>query len=501
MIARELLVKLGFDIESSKLDKFNASIDATKNKMQAIRSNSMQSISSVGGSKLANAILLKTNNRISVLKNYNDELASLSKSERAEVLALNKIENQAIKETTKVEKAELKERQRFTREQFKEKQTLQRSQQRDFKTSMVSMSSNARKFAIIGASITAGFGLSLRSTLKDAANFKEGKNTASSFDKSQIIAVDNFNKALNSTRSTVASLRNSFVIDMLPAIKETLEVFNAWVQKNKVLIQEKLKDIVVGLAGAFKLLSSVIGQVVSILDFIISKTIGWRAIITAVISLGAAAWFISLASSVVVAARAFKVLSLAILTNPLVLAITAITAALVLLVDEIYVTIQGGDSLINDFLKSDSWKFYKIGLDAIVDSLKDMWQWLLKVKDGIFNFPSNVSTEIKGLLDIGKNKFNETFNNDLGKLGQGNVKHYALPKYEPEIVGKVLNSNVTNNARSANITQKNSFNMNITVPAGTTQGQSKEILTLVRAEIEKNRAYETEKTLAAIGSY
>jgi hypothetical protein len=183
------------------------------------------------------------------------------------------------------------------------------------------------------------------------------------------------------------------------------------------------------------------------------------------------------------------------------LAITAITAALVLLVDEIYVTIQGGDSLINDFLKSDSWKFYKIGLDAIVDSLKDMWQWLLKVKDGIFNFPSNVTTEIKGLLDIGKNKFNETFNNDLGKLGQGNVKHYALPKYEPEIVDKVLNSNVTNNARSANITQKNSFNMNITVPAGTTQVQSKEILTLVRAEIEKNRAYETEKTLAAIGSY
>ena len=43
--------------------------------------------------------------------------------------------------------------------------------------------------------------------------------------------------------------------------------------------------------------------------------------------------------------------------------------------------------------------------------------------------------------------------------------------------------------------------MNITVPAGTTQVQSKEILTLVMAEIEKNRAYETEKTLAAIGSY
>ena len=487
MIARELLVKLGFDIDSSKLDKFNASIDATKNKMQAIRNSSLQSVSSASSGKL--------------LKNYNAELASLSKSERADVLALNRLENQAIKETTKVEKAELKERQRLTREAFREKQILQKSEERGFKTSLASMSSNARKFAILGASITAGFGLSLRSTLKDAAHFKEGKNTASSFDKSQIIAVDNFNKALNATRSTVANLRNSFVIDMLPAIKDSLEVFNAWSQKNKVLIQQKLKDIVAGLAGAFKILSSVIRQVVSVLDFIISKTIGWRSIITAVISLGVAAWFISLASSVIVATRAFKVLSLAILSNPLVLVITSITAALVLLVDEIYTTIQGGDSFINDFLKSDAWTFCKNSIDNVVQSLRNMWQWLLKVGDGIFNFPSNITTEIKGLLDSGASKFNDVFNNDLGKLGQGNVKQYALPKYEPELLSRVLNSNVTNNAKSANITQKNSFNMNIAVPTGTTQEQSKEILTLVRAEIEKNRAYETEKTLATIGSY
>lgn len=542
MIARELLVKLGFDIDGAKLDKFNASIDATKNKMQAIRSRSMQSISSVGGSKLANAISPETNNRILALKNYNDELASLSKSERAEVLALNKIENQAIKETTQVEKAELKERQRFTKEQFREKQNLQRSQQRDFKTSMTSMSSIARKFAIVGAAITAGFGLSLRSTLKDVANFKEGKSS-SSFDKSQIMAVDNFNKALNTTKSTVANLRNVFAIGMLPAIEKTLKVFNAWIEKNKARILEKLTKIADGLSKAFTILSEIIERLATAFDFVIEKTVGWKVAISSIIVLGASAWFISLTSSILATARAFKVLvsatligsfisaitkirtigmaawfgglvapilaaasafkvfALAILTNPLTWAIVGITAALVLLVDEIYVTIKGGDSLINRFLESDSWKFYKMGIDKVIDSLKDMWQWLVKVKDSIFNFPSNVTTEIKGLLDIGKNKFNDVFNNDSGKLGQGNVKHYALPKYEPEEVSKVLNSNITNNARSANITQKNSFNMNITVPTGTTKEQSKEILTLVRAEIEKNQAFQTEKTLAAIGSY
>jgi hypothetical protein len=491
MIARELLVRLGFNIDTTKLDKFKQISDDVKTRMSSLKHGFEEALSP------------SIKARIQAITAYREELQGLSKEERSSVLELNKVEKQAIKETTLVEKAELKERQRFTREQFKEKQTLQRSQQRDFKTSMASMSAVAQKFAIVGASITAGFGLSLRSTLKDAANFKEGKSS-SVFDKSQIMAVDAFNKTLNTTRSTVASLRNSFVIDMLPAIKETLEVFNAWVQKNKVLIQEKLKDIVVGLAGAFKILSSVIGQVVSILDFIISKTIGWRAIITAVISLGVAAWFISLARSVTVAAVAFRALTVAMLTNPVVLfvaGVASVIAILVMLAEEIYYTIQGADTLTNRFFESDAWKFYKMGIDAIVDSLKDMWQWLVKVKDGIFNFPSHVTTEIKGMLDIGKNKFNEMFNNDKGKLGQGNVKHFALPKYEPAEVSRVLNSNITNNARSANITQKNSFNMNITVPTGTTQGQSKEILTLVRAEIEKNRAYETEKTLAAIGSY
>lgn len=505
MIARELLVKLGFDIDNAKLDKFNASIDSTKNKMQAIRSRSMQSISSVGGSKLANAISPETNNRISILKNYNDELASLSKSERAEVLALNRIENQAIKETTQVEKAEIKERQRFTREQFKEKQTLQRSEQRDFKTSMASMSGVARKFAIVGAAITAGFGLSLRSTLKDVANFKEGKSS-SSFDKSQISTVDAFNKALDSTKSTVASLRNSFIIDMLPAIKETLEVFNAWVQNNKVLIQEKLKDIVVGLTGAFKILSSVIKQIVTVFDFIISKTIGWRAIITALISLGAAAWFISLASSVSAAASAFKVLASAILLNPFARIIGAIALSVAWLVDEM-IAFRNGGKTTADLLKEwgGGWAIFGGEIERVytnISNLIDAFKELnaIKISKSLAKMLNPFSTftdneVIKVGFEKGAAKLSNFFNNDSGKLGQGNVQHLAIPKYTPEDVSRVHNSRITNNARSANVNQN--FSFNISVPVGTSQEQAITLTKIVKSEIEKYQ----EQTLAGIGSY
>lgn len=486
MIARELLVKLGFDIDSAKLDKFSSMVDDTKNKMMSLKQGVMSNISPDISAKF------------NELKSYQDELASLSKSEKTEILSLNRLEKQAIRETTKLEKDELKERQRLVKESFKERQQLRLAELKNFQNSINLIS---RKFAIIGASITAGFGLSIRSTLKDAANFKKGKSSAGTFDKNQIAAVDSFNKSLDTTKSLIANLRNGFVVDMLPAIKETLEVFNVWVQKNKALIQEKLKDIIVGLAGAFKILSSVIGQVLSVLDFIISKTIGWRSVITAVISLGVAAWFISLSSSVLAAARAFKVFALAIYANPLVLIITAIVAALVLLVDEIYVTIQGGNSLINDFLKSDAWNAFKMGINAIVDSLKSMWEWLIKVKDGILNFPSNVTTKISGLIDVGKNKFNNLFSSDNGKLGEGNVKRYSIPKYEPEEVKKVFASSVTNNAREANVTNKNTFSMNITVPSGTEEKQAIYIGKVVKDELEKYNVFQTEQTLASIGSY
>lgn len=499
MIARELLVKLGFDIDGVKLDRFNASIDATKSKMMSLRQGV---ISNFGN--FAPEISAKFNE----LKNYQEELASLSKSERAEVLALNRIEKQAIKETTQVEKAEVKERQRVTREQFKEKQTLQRTEQRDFKTSIASMSTIAHKFAIVGASITAGFGLSIRSTLKDAASFKEGKSS-SSFDKSQIAAVDAFNGALDSTKSIVTSLRNSFVIDMLPAIKETLEVFNAWVQQNKALIQEKLKNIVEGLAGAFKILSSVIRQVLSVLDFIIEKTVGWKVAITAVISLGAAAWFISLANSVTLAARAFKALSLAMLTNPLTWIITGIALAIAWLTDEM-IAFRNGGKTTADLLKEwgGGWAVFGGEIERVytnISNLIDAFKELdaIKISKTLAKMlnPFSMITDnevIKVGFEKGVNKLSNPFNNDSGKLGQGNVKHYALPKYEPEEVSRVSNSNSinnTNNTRSMTINQKNPFNITVNVPSGTSQEQATIISKMVKNEFDKYH----EQTLAQLG--
>lgn len=94
--------------------------------------------------------------------------------------------------------------------------------------------------------------------------------------------------------------------------------------------------------------------------------------IASVVAIGAAVWFTNIARSIIVTATAFRALSLAFLANPMVLAITAIVAALGLLIDEIYVTIKGGDSLINDFLKSDAYKAFAVNLNSVIDTLKEV---------------------------------------------------------------------------------------------------------------------------------
>ena len=51
------------------------------------------------------------------------------------------------------------------------------------------------------------------------------------------------------------------------------------------------------------------------------------------------------------------------------------------------------------------------------------------------------------------------------------------------------------------INNKNSFVFNLTLPSGTTETQAKDLTSLVKQELEKYTSYQTEKTLAAIGSY
>lgn len=488
MIARELLIKLGFDIDESKLNKFSQVVDDAKNKMTGLRENVAERLG-VSDIKFAQ------------MKAYREELANLSKEERNEILELNKLEKQAINEARREERQKHLEKQ----QQLREEQRLEaRNRFASWRSGIITAS---RRVALAGAAITGGFGLAIRSTLKDVDSYKKGENeNGSTFSPRQIAEVDKFNASLKTTAAISRNLRNSFVIDMLPAVNEVVVSFKRWMVINKDLIQGKLKGAIETATDVFKLLVPIISRIIGIFDMLISATVGWKYLITAVIGIGIAVWFAGVASSIWAAVIAFRAFTVAMLSNPITAIITAIIAVLVLLVDEIYVTIKGGDSLINR-LKSDAWEFCKDRINEVVEALKFMWEWIIKAKDGLLSLPNKtwklgveLKDNIKDFFDIEKRI--KSMDLPAGYIPKS-AKVFSMPSYSPEELAtspSIMHSTNQKNNHN-NITQKNSFNMNITVPVGTSQEQAKVITDLVKRELEKHQEFETEKLLAAIGAY
>jgi hypothetical protein len=121
MIARELLVKLGFDIDEKKIARFSNNIEAIKSKMVNVKSNlslnvDNSKINNFAGnlktiktemSSLRDNIREKLHPQINsdALKAYKKDLASLSERQRNDVLKLNALEKNSIKEQIQNDKA------------------------------------------------------------------------------------------------------------------------------------------------------------------------------------------------------------------------------------------------------------------------------------------------------------------------------------------------------------------------------------------------------------
>jgi hypothetical protein len=514
MIARELLVKLGFDIDEAKFSRFIKMSDDLKSRMTGLKnsvatrlnaeaiqpklkeSKQVKQIEAIQPKQVKApsykfaaldsqekqpAINNSFAKKFAQAKAYADELKALTPVERSEIKLLNKLESDEIKERLREVKTRQKERR---------------------KASLAQVGALANQVAIISAAATGIFALNTRSTLKDVEQFKKTGTTDSgnTFSKDQVKTVDNFNRSLRSLNYTSKEIRNSFVIDLLPPLNEVIIEFRGWIESNRELIRTKLKDVISGVSQAFSFLLPVLKRLFDILNAIIEPTIGWKNLITALVGIGLVAWIAGVITKVWALVTAFT----ALIASPVVLTITAITAALVLLVEEIYMTWQGGDTLINRFLDSESWNTFKGTLDSIIDSFKNMWSWITKTTDAMSNLISEQFNKIslKNILPdfsgIGEMVGNREINVPVGgKLI--NMKD-RLPKYNPqEAFGNSNSVMNTTNRNNKVLNQRNSFNINVTTPVGTSQEQSRIIVDLVQKELQKTFDYENEKALIAVG--
>jgi hypothetical protein len=414
-------------------------------------------------------------------KAYADELKALTPAERSEIKLLNKLESDEIKERLREVKTRQKERR---------------------KASLAKVGTLANKVAVISAAATGIFALNTRSTLKDVEQFKKTGTTDSgnTFSKDQVKTVDNFNRSFNSLKYSIKDVRNSLVIDLLPSLNEVIIKFKDWIEKNKEAIKTKFDRLIKGVSKAFDFLLPILERLSNILNAIVESTIGWENLIAAIVGIGLVAWIAGVITKVWALVAAFT----ALIANPVVLTITAITAALILLTDEIYLTTQGGDTLITRFFGADAIDKFKAKLDSIIDSFKNMWSWITKTTDAMSNLISEQFNKIsfKNILpdfsSIGEMVGNREINVPVGgKLI--NMKD-MLPKYNPqEAFGNSNSVMNTTNRNNKVLNQRNSFNINVTTPVGTSQEQSRIIVDLVQKELQKTFDYENEKALIAVG--
>lgn len=228
-------------------------------------------------------------------------------------------------------------------------------------------------------------------------------------------------------------IRRQAILTVLPYLGAIVSKIREWYDANRALIEgtlTKLKDVIGRIGGA-------IGNTMSFIAKVIDHTTGWK------VALGLlAAGFIFLKRQMVMAAAAQ---GLALLMNPLTW-IAAAIAAVILLVDDFMVYMEGGESLLGDFWKPfveaipmvEAWfeHLKKIalgiwdpmvdGMVAMKDALVQLGQWMVEwwAKNG-----EAVTTFVVGALIV--------FGAFLSFLWQGVRGIFALLTGNWEMLGDV----------------------------------------------------------------
>ena len=173
-------------------------------------------------------------------------------------------------------------------------------------------------------------------------------------------------------------LRNEAVKALLPALRELVTGFTAWVKANRKLLAQRLATVFKLMVGALKIFAKVLGVVLDLLGFLVDNleavAVAVGALVVALMILRARSIAAAVASAVAWAAAALPILLLA-----------AVIAGAILLFEDLYQAFTGGESVLKDL--------WEEGLDGL---LKRLSAFVDKAKGALMDLANEI-TEILGL--------------------------------------------------------------------------------------------------------
>jgi hypothetical protein len=208
---------------------------------------------------------------------------------------------------------------------------------------------------------------------------QEARELGIVLDKDTIAAGDDLGDTWDKLKAAANGLRYSIGGPLLSGFKELLDSMVRWIKANRELIAQRLRSVMRGIAGAIKAVGVGLDLVWRALNFVIARWKLFAALIVgslaaiAIANAGAVISFIALGAAAIgsaIAAAAAWVVAAA----PFI-ALAALIAIVLLALEDLWVFLHGGKSLIGDVGK----ELAKLVSDFIDQGPKDGEHWMLKI--------------------------------------------------------------------------------------------------------------------------
>jgi len=215
---------------------------------------------------------------------------------------------------------------------------------------------------------------------------QEARELGIVLDKDTIAAGDDLGDTWDKLKAAADGLRYSIGGPLLSGFKELLDSMVRWIKANRELIAQRLRSVMRGIAGAIKAVGVGLDLVWRALNFVIARWKLFAALIVgslaaiAIANAGAVISFIALGAAAIgsaIAAAAAWVVAAA----PFI-ALAALIAIVLLALEDLWVFLHGGKSLIGDVGK----ELAKLVSDFIDQGPKAGEHWMLKILRSVLRY-------------------------------------------------------------------------------------------------------------------
>ena len=227
----------------------------------------------------------------------------------------------------------------------------------------------------------------LDSAIAGAQNLSKEKGLLFDISEQELQQADEYQEAMKKTGLSIESIKTKIALNLVPQLTAITQKFNDWLGANKELIAAGLTKVIQWGGKFFQVIINTGRAIGKVID----NTIGWKG-------------------ALALLAGAFLYLNRAMLMNPITWVVAGIVG-LMLLLDDLMVYLDGGESLFGDFWGACvgwikdviAWwnEFYtnnKEIIDGITGAFVTMVDSIISVFSGLFSYFKNVLKLILGIF-------------------------------------------------------------------------------------------------------